>query len=335
MTRRPDFFSPGIYEHAAALIGESPCKVSRDPTLLFKAHKTAWETYNHPMVVAGIDVYNVEAEILGAEINMPQGDEVPSIVAHPFTTVAEIPQARPPDPDKDGRMPIILDVAARLCRACHGTTVYVPVCGPLALANGLVGFDEMLCSVIDSPDEARDALMHLAQLQAPYVRAIHAAGALPLIFESGASPPLLPPSLFPEIEAPALAALFTLCREACGCAPACILGGDVAPILGDLLALKPGFLICPSETQQRSFVDMAATQPEVAIRINMPVATLAQGNWSAITASADAAMVLAGRLNNASIGTGVLPYNTKPHQLLALRDYVLNSTHWNAPSKSP
>ena len=187
-------FSPGIYEHAAALIGESRCQVSRDAALLFQAQSAAWQRYGHPMLLAGIDVYNVEPEILGAGLNSPGGSEVPSIISHPFASVEKILQAEAPDPARDGRMPMILDVANRLSRECQPTTVYVPVCGPLAFGNGLAGMDEMLCTMMEDPGLVRSALVHLAENQAAYVRAILKDGARPLIFESGASPPSSSPS---------------------------------------------------------------------------------------------------------------------------------------------
>ncbi len=319
-------FSPGIYEHAAALIGQSPCRVSRNADLLFEAQKTAWQRYRHPMLVAGIDAYNVEPEILGAELNSPGGSEVPSIIFHPFASVETILQAGAPDPGQDGRMPMILDVAARLSRECQQATVYVPVCGPLAFGNGLVGMDEMLCTMMEDPGLVQSALLRLAEIQSSYVRAILKSGARPLIFESGASPPLLPPTLFPEIEAPALGRLFEICRQAGDPAPACILGGDVASVLSHLLALNPGFLICPSETDQQSFVDLAAGYTRVEVRINMPVLSLLEPDWDKATAAADAAIALARRLENSSVGTGVVPFNTSPQRLLRLRDYVQNST---------
>jgi len=317
-------FSPGIYEHAAALVGESPCTVSRDAALLFQAQYSAWQRYRHPMLVAGIDVYNIEPEILGAGLNSPGGSEVPSIISHPFAAVEKILQAEAPDPGRDGRMPMILDVAARLSRECQPAKVYVPICGPLAFGNGLVGMDEMLCTMMEDPDLVRRALLHLAEIQSSYVRAILKTGARPLIFESGASPPLLPPVLFPEIEAPALGRLFEVCRESGDPAPACILGGDVAPVLPHLLALNPGFLICPSETDQKNFVDMAAEYPHVEVRINMPVASILEPDWDKATAAADAAIALASRIKTGSVGTGVVPFNTSPDRLLRLRDYVEN-----------
>jgi len=321
-SRRPIAFSPGIYEHAAALIGENPCAVSKDANLLFHAQSAAWQRYQHPMVVAGIDVYNVEPEVHGAGLDSPSGSGVPSIVSHPFSSVDALLGIPAPDPSRDGRMPMILGVAQRLAGECAPATVFVSMCGPLAFANGLVGMDEVLCTMMEDPALVRKALVRLAESQETYVRAILSAGARPLIFESGASPPLLPPALFSEIEAPALGRLFEVCRAAGEPAPACILGGDALPIFPALAALSPGFLICPSETDQPGFVQAAEAFPGIAVRINMPVAALLESDWEKTARVADMAMALARRLPLGSVGTGVVPFDANPDLLIRLRDYV-------------
>ncbi len=321
------YFSPGIYEHAASLIGESPWTVSRDAGLLCHAQSSAWKLYQHPILVAGIDVYNVEPEAFGAELDRPSGEGVPSIISHPVDTVESLLQLEAPNLSTAGRMPMILDAAQRLAATCKTAEVFVPVCGPLAFANGLVGMDEVLCTMMEAPSTVREALRHLSRIQSFYVRAIFEAGARPLIFESGASPPLLPPNFFSEIEAPALACLFSYCQETGGTAPACILGGDVLPILPDLLALRPGFLICPSETDQAAFVEVAAASTRTAVRVNMPVSSLFENDWTKTLQAADRAFALASRLAKGSVGTGVVPFNTSPDALLRLRDHV-NLLHY-------
>lgn len=319
----PILFSPGIYEHCAALIGESPLAVSRDLHLLHRAHLAAWRLYTHPMVVAGIDVFNIEPEAMGAGVDSPGDNVVPCITSHPARSIGAISEMSAPDPAVSGRMPLVLEAASRLMLECSSfSTVFVPVCGPLALGNGLVGMDEMLCSMMDDPAGTLDALLHLAEIQKSYIRAILATGARPLIFESGASPPLLPPSLFSEIEAPALGRLFAICRESGDLQPACILGGDVEPVLELLLALRPGFLICPSETDQEGFVATASSHSQVEVRINMPVSTLGNSDWKSTAAIADRALALARRIKRGSVGTGVVPFNTTPEHLLRLRDYI-------------
>lgn len=313
-------FSPGIYEHAAALIGERPWTVSRDAELLYRAQRAAWERYRHPILVAGIDVYNVEPEALGAELAEPDGNGMPAVVAPLCPSIADLASIAPPDPAKDGRMPLVLEAARRLRSELSGAEVFVPICGPLAFANSLAGIEETLCSLVEDPEAMTAALMHLVEIQEPYLQAIIAAGARPLIFESGASPPFVPPRLFAEIEAPALGRLFTLCRPSGP--PVCILGGNVTPVLPELLKLAPGFLICPAETNQSEFVRLAAAYPETHVRVNMRPDILLETDFDVIAAEASRLLALAGTHPNSSFGCGVVPYETDPDQLLRLRDWV-------------
>ena len=73
-------FAPVVYEHAAKFIGRTPWEVSRNVDLLVEAHAAAYDVYRHAPVVAGIDVYNVEAEAYGAVVGASREYEVPSIV---------------------------------------------------------------------------------------------------------------------------------------------------------------------------------------------------------------------------------------------------------------
>ena len=168
-------------------------------------------------------------------------------------------------------------------------------------------------------------LLHLAEIQTPFIRAIESVGARPLIFESGATPPLLPPTLFPQLEAPALAHLFSLCRSSG--APCCIIGGDVLPILKDLVTLDPGFLICPSETNQTAFADLMGSRPDISVRVNMPVSSVMSRGWNVTREAADAALLIAERLPNSSVGTGVIPVDADPARILHLKTYIETTIH--------
>jgi hypothetical protein len=70
-------FTPVVYEHAAKFIGRRPWEVSRSADLLVEAHAAAYGVYRHAPIVAGIDVYNVEAEAYGAVVGASRENEVP------------------------------------------------------------------------------------------------------------------------------------------------------------------------------------------------------------------------------------------------------------------
>ena len=315
-------FSPGIYEHAAAVIGRTPREVSRDAKLLTEAHGTAWERYGHPLIVVGIDVYNVEAEAYGALVSAPAGNEVPSITQPLVTEIDHLAMLSPLQPLAHERIRGVLAAGKALAERCPGAEVRIPVCGPFAVAIGLVGLDALLMATVEDPDGLSAALKHLHDGQVNCLRAIHAAGLHPIFFESGTCPPLLPAQGFARIEAPLLKQLFAVSRDLFGEAPPCVIGGDAAPIAKALFEAGPGWVIAPSETDQAAFIETALTYPEIHVRVNLPTSLLLENDPRAREAGARRAVELARRHPNTSVGCGVVPYETDPEVLFHLKTII-------------
>lgn len=319
-------FSPGIYEHAAALIRRSPWEVSRSAQLLTEAHRTAWQTYRHPLIVAGIDVYNLEPEAHGAVIAQPSGVNIPSIGKHPCEEVDELLDLNPLQPLSNPRILATLEAANALQADCPQAAVHVPVCGPFALAIGLLGMNELLMALVEDPDLLLCALRHLLQGQFAFIHAIHNMGLKPIIFESGTTPPLISADTFRAIEAPLLKDLFAYARSLFGEAPHCVIGGDATHIAESLLQTKPGWVIAPSETDQAAFLNIANAFPDIHVRVNMATSSLLDTSFDNINAELSRCIRLAQTRANTSVGCGVVPFETPPDTLKRIRDIVEAST---------
>lgn len=318
-------FTPGVYEHAAAHIGHTPWEVSRDPGLLVKAHHAAWQCYRHDLVVAGIDVYNLEPEALGAQVPEPSGCNVPAIAMHPCEEIDELTGLPVLEPLRHPRMAGMLDAARQLQKVCAGAQVRVPVCGPFALAIGLMGLDNLLVALAEDADDARHALKQLLPGQFNYLRAIGDAGLRPLFFESGATPPLLPVALFESVERPLLTLLFEEAEGLFGERPPCIIGGDAAPMAEAFLQTRPDYVIAPSETDQAAFLNVAAGFPETHVRVNLKGLHLLKPDFAEVRAEADRVLTLVRERKNVSVGCGVVPFEADPEQVCRLRNYVASA----------
>lgn len=119
-------FEAGLYEHAARLIDCTPAQASRDGELLFEAHKL----YQHTPVVAGIDLYNLEAELLGAQVALPAGNASPSIIAPPFRSPAHIEERLRKQHFVGGSVEMVLGAAEKLATSFPDAQVRVPVMSP-------------------------------------------------------------------------------------------------------------------------------------------------------------------------------------------------------------
>ena len=315
--------SISVYEHAALLIGRRPWDVSRDRDLLLAAHGAAYRLYHHFPVVVGIDIYNLEAEAYGGVVQEPPDNGIPAITAPRFAALEEAADIQPFDPDRDGRLPMVVEVAARLQREFPEADVRVPVSGPFSIAQNLLGLSELIIAAALEPEKVRRFLHRLIPGQLAYCRAARRAGVNVAFFESAAAPPLLSPGQFREIELPALKEAMTGVSQIMGQSVPCILGGDTQRIVPELLETGTRFLICPPETDRLLFLAQTAAHPEVTVRVNLNQALCVSGSREAIAREIEAVAELAARSPNpVLLGTGSLPYETPPENVLFLIDYA-------------
>ena len=314
-------FSPSVYEHAALLIHRTPWDVSRDPELLFQGHAAAYRLYEHRPIVVGIDIYNLEAEAYGAVVPQPVGAGIPAIARPALSGLDALAALEPFDPHA-GRPGRVIEVGRRLKREFPQADVRIPVSGPFSIAANLIGFETLLIGCLTEPDLVRAALSNVAQGQVPFTRAVAEAGLDVAFFESAATPPMLSPRQFSEIEVPAVRPLLDQLAAIVGHGVAFIIGGNTVPILDAILQMGCGYVVCPMETHQEAFMARMAARPEVMVRVNMDHRIVAGPSWDAIRREADRVVALARTREKACIGTGALPYETPPENVLKLKEYV-------------
>ena len=314
--------SPSIYEHAAAVIGRTPWEVSRDEALLFAAHTAAYRLYRHSPIMPGIDIYNLEAEAYGGGVERPGGAGIPAIKRPICKSAAELTRLKPLDPRADGRIPMAIRAAARLAREFPEAVVRIPVSGPFSIASSLVGFEQLLYDVATEPDAVAGVLMHLVDGQVAFAEEVKRQGIDVAFFESAACPPLLSPAMFRRVELPALQAIIRGMAAVLGHPVPCIIGGDTTPILDAMLETGTGYVVAPQETDQAAFLKKLWERTEIRVRVNMDVEVIARGTWDRIREEADRVVRLATGRENVCLGTGALPYETLPENVLRLREYV-------------
>jgi uroporphyrinogen decarboxylase len=315
-------FSPSVYEHAAFLLKMTPWEVSRNAELLYRAHRTAHQIYQHSPIVVGIDIYNIEAEAYGGVVTQPNGNGIPAITQRLFAAIEETHNLKPFNPKVDGRIPLIIEAGKKLVEEFPDVKVSVPVSGPFSIAVSLRGLNGLLEDVALFPEQVSAFLKRLVEGQVLLSQAAVNAGLNVAFFESAAAPPLLSPKQFREIELPALKEAMTRVGEVAGCAVPCIIGGDTEPILNEILNTGTSYVICPAETDQAAFMAKIPRQSNVQVRINLNPRTVAYGSRADILAEVDRILELADDRPNVLLGTGAVPYETPPENILLIRDYV-------------
>ena len=316
-------FSPAVYEHAARFISRSPWEVSRDANLLFAAHRAAWLEYRHESLTVGIDIYNLEVEAYGAIVEKPDGNGVPAIHRPLLSSIDEGLALKPFDPACDGRIAMVIGVGRHLKRELPEALVRIPVAGPFSIAFNLLGVNRLCEDAALEPEKTAKLLWFLAENQAALCRSIASAGLDIAFFESAASPPMLSPQQFRNLELPALKHILEIAADSVGHPVPCIMGGNTLPILPDILSTGTKFLVCNVETNQKEFVELVCrTHPHVKIRVNMDSVIVVCNDPQRIRAEIDRILSFAGGRANCILGSGAVPYETPPENIRIIRDYV-------------
>jgi uroporphyrinogen decarboxylase len=316
-------FAPAVYEHAARFTGRSPWEVSRDPKLMFAGHRGAYLEYRHRPIAVGIDIYNLEAEANGARIEKASGNGIPAVREPLLSSIEDGLSLKPFDPQRDGRIAMVIGVGRRLKKDLPDADVRIPVAGPFSIAFNLRGINGLCEDSALFPGETARVLMRLAENQAGFCRAVAEAGLDIALFESAASPPLLSPRQFRDIELPALRRILDIAADCVGHPLPCIMGGDSYPILSDLLSTGTNFLVSNPETNQRSFVEeVSRTHPWVKVRVNMVSGIVACSDRQRIYREIDRILAFAGGRPNNLLGTGALPFETPIENFRIITEYI-------------
>lgn len=213
-------------DHAARRAGVDLRTAMTDPEILAGVLLSAHAAYDPDLVVVFSDV-TVEAEALGATVEWTDG------LPPRIRDTIDLGAAAVLDPDRAGRMPVVLSAARNVVRELGDRMpVLVSLKGPFSLAALAFGLPELLLA---PRSQARNILALLAEGQAAYVRAIVRTGGIPLIGDPFASGSVLGPCHFRELALPGLARL-TAEAHALGSLAAVHVCGDAETILDDLLA---------------------------------------------------------------------------------------------------
>lgn len=316
-------FTPVIYEHAARFVGRSPWDVSRDPELMFAAHRAAYLAYHQQVISVAIDIYNLEAEAYGAKVEASTEDAIPAIHQPLLKSLAEGLTLPPYAVERDGRIAMMLGVGQRLKREFPDADVRLPVGGPFSIAFNLRGINDLCLDAALYPEDLAKMLMRLAENQAALCQAVAKAGLDVAFFESAAAPPMLSPSQFHELEMPALRRVLEIASNCMGHPVPCIMGGNTYPVLDDILSTGTNYVACNVETDQRAFVErISRTHPHVKIRVNLDPGVVISRDPQRIYRGIEHVLDIVGGRQNCVMGTGALPLETPPENMRLIREYL-------------
>ncbi|WP_418505057.1 uroporphyrinogen decarboxylase family protein [Cloacibacillus evryensis] len=118
----------------------------------------------------------VEAEALGADVDMGDGEVEPHVVRSPLSSALEADRLRPFDPDK-GRPAVVLEAIRLLKAAGDGVPVVGNLTGPISVAGTLVDMSSLLMEFRKRPEACHRLLGIISDALIAFGRAQVKAGA--------------------------------------------------------------------------------------------------------------------------------------------------------------
>ncbi len=316
-------FVPTIYEHAAYLIGSTPTAIATDPGLLVKAQLAAYEIYGHDLVVVGADIYNVEAEALGCELQYyPASPDIPGLTNH-ILSRRRLADLALPDPERAGRMPLFLEAATRIKDAIgHLVPVNGTAVGPYTLAAILCGYEEFVILMLTESDYAEQILDFAAEVSRAFAAAFIRRGVGVSINESWIAQPVLSPELYRRFVLARHRRLVEALKKAGAPSVGIISGGDTTAICQDLISVGTSILMADYCCDQRYYKRKAA-EAGIVLRGSIDSKLVRNGPAEAIAAETRRVAGICAPGGRFLMGCGVVPFDTPPAHLRAMKQALI------------
>jgi uroporphyrinogen decarboxylase len=319
-------FLPAIYEHKAWFVGATPSKVCQDSELFTRALLAEYERVQPDALTVGIDVYNVEAEAIGCKVIYYEGDDtsVPAIAPESvvFRGSEEVASLKMPDPRKDGRMPLNLEVAGNIMKLLgNEVPIRAALSGPLSLAAHLAGLENLFMLMFTRPDLARELFGFTCEVIKRYGQAFVELGCGVVVFDSQASPDLLSPLLYREFVLPRTRALIEhFHRLGVGNVPL-IIGGNTTKMLDEYLETGANNVLCDVKADAKEFLHKCSAAGR-AFRRNMDSADFLTISSEDVRRRTVNCLEESGGYAGFILGTAILPYGTPLSLVVAIRNAV-------------
>jgi uroporphyrinogen decarboxylase len=316
-----ELFCPAIYEHKAKLIGKSVSEVACNSDLLKRSLLAEYEIYQPDMLTAGIDIYNIEAEALGAEVVFPDAcNAVPSIKENILKDISELNQLTIPDIAQAGRIPILLDVSEKISQQLGSVLpVRGALSGPYSIAAELFGIEPLLMTCISEPEKFCELLDLTTAFAIDYGKEYIKRGLCLCMFDSQASPPLVSPDMFEKFLLPRYQKI-ALEFKNLGCKLIeLVIGGKTNQISKYILNTDFDIVLCDFSSDPNSYFN-AQHKHEILIRRNINPLLIEKGDFDQLQNEINEIKELSEIHSNLIIGTGVLSYNAPSENILKVKE---------------
>jgi uroporphyrinogen decarboxylase len=312
---RPPFM-PAIYDLKPALLHRDPHtfgQATRDITeaLVFEAEKLEADA-----LTAAYDIYNVEAESVGCSLTRDLRTGMPEIERPILQSLDDIGGFTVPS-ELTGRMDIFVEAAEELLQRYEGVIpVRGGISGPFSMATKLFPQEELLMETMMHPERILPLLRFCADIITTYAKAFAAIGAGVVVFDSFVSPPLLPPQIYRDLILPFHRDIFHSLEDLGVLQRSLIIGGDTLPILPYMISSGATQFLLDFTVPLEMVRAVLQDYPDIVFRVNLPPSVFIPQEKNDLEAALNETLHIIGDNRNLIIGTGILPPDAKPANII-------------------
>lgn len=183
-------------------VGASWSQAHSDPEKMAKLGSSLYE-------LAGLECaripfcLTVEAEAIGAKVDLGGKDKPPQVLSSPFSNAEDIDI--PSDFLDNGRIPAVLKAIEILKETYEDLPIIVGITGPFTLTGHLIGVENLVRLLKTDPYEVEDAIENSLDASMDYVEALSEVEPdVICVAEPTASPELIDPLQFKSLVKPRL-----------------------------------------------------------------------------------------------------------------------------------
>ncbi|MBE2214557.1 MAG: hypothetical protein IAE82_11855 [Opitutaceae bacterium] len=319
-----------VQAHAAAFLGRSAWDIRGDARLLADAHRTSWGCYRQRTLMPGNDGLTLELEAWGAEVHpSPAGDTWATTkpLLSSLTEVHDLPEIG--RADATAFAPVLQ--AADELRQSTSAAVTIPVTGPLALANHLVGREVLVRELHDDPFGTRERLLALVRKLRPWLATLARRGVKITVADHYFSTDDVEPEIFAGLVVPSMAWLINEASALGADRPMLSVAGDISSVAYKLFSTNAGTVVCPAGTRRGRFFPQAREFPHTTVRLDLPPSLWTGHDWPAICQEIAAARTAARHHPNTILGTGPLPANASSVLVVDASHFTASLDEWVEP----
>lgn len=315
-------FCPAIYDLKAKLTGCNPSEYAKNTYEIYSAMEQEIEILNLKIITSAYDIYNIEAEAVGARISR-KDSFMPDIEIPLVNSLADIPQLKKIE-HIEGRMDIFINAAKAIIDK-YGQDVFVRcgISGPFSMASKIYSKEMLLMDCILNSNKVIGLLKYCTDTIKIYLNEIIQNKIGIILFDSFSSTPLVSPEIYKDIIFPFHKELFEFIKTNNISVRPLIIGGNSTPLLRYLINTNANLFLLDYNVEDDMKEEILTEYTNFAFRINIDPSIICNGNNTSIPKYMEYFFKRFEKYKNIVIGTGILPYYT-PLENLKKINYLIN-----------